>query len=326
MMKSIISNKKNKKLKKQSNILCKYDSSKKTPPVYKFLDPYQYYYLFGDIVLSNKIWQSSNDAIYHLEILRNYKIIRQIHVREHGLVFELDEIFENSITSIKFLQERLRSLGDTYANNLADFLDFYQDYFKNTPFEVFDEETNDFEEPKLFDWIDKIFEINKGNLFFLKGHFITKKKDFKTKFLGFSYKLIAWLTNESNIFSEDFIRDCFRFPYVKNIEGFILLLKTIVVQKYKNLSGSTMFMRSFNTLLGKINLLINVQTFLFPQQRMFFHFAVTYNENIDPNLEKKIMMIKMEENKKKKNINTERNESKNYADFMKLYYINKEDK
>ena len=103
-MKSSISLKKNKKFKK---LLCKYDLYQKSPPVSRFLDPYQNYHLFGDIVLPNKIWQSPNEPIYPLDLILNFKIIKQIHVRENGLIFELDEIDENSLTSIGFLQERL---------------------------------------------------------------------------------------------------------------------------------------------------------------------------------------------------------------------------
>lgn len=318
-MQSIISQKTNKKFKKHSKVL----SKQKPPPIYRFLDPYLHYHLFGDIVLPNKIWQSPKDTIYPLDLVRNYKIIRQIHVREHGLVFELEDINENSLASIGFLQERLRSLGNKNANDLADFLDFYQDYFLNSPSEDFlkGEESNDLEEPKVFDWIDKVLENNKENVVFLKGHVLTKKKDFKTKFLCYSFKFLELLTKEKNIFSEDFIRDCFRFSYVNDIEGFTLILKGIVIQKYKKVIGSNLLMRPFNTLLGKIKLLVNMQTFLFPKQGMFFHCGISLRENIDPLLEKKIMIMKKEENKKKKKLDPERKECQNHSGFMRLYYM-----
>ena len=215
-------------------------------------------------------------------------------------------------------------MGDKYTNDLADFLDFYQDYFLNSPLEGFlnDQENNDLKEPNVFDWIDKVFALNKENIAFLKGNVITKKGDFKAKFLCYSFKCLEWLTNETNIFSEDFRRDCFRFPYVNSMEGFSLILKGIVLQKYKKTGGSNIFMRQFNTLLGKIKLCVNMQTFIFPQQRMFFHYGVTLKENIDPLMENKIMMMK-ENNKKMKMEDEKRKEYQNHSDLINFYYMNK---
>lgn len=70
--------KKKKKFKKTLETPLPVRPQHKSPPIYRFLDPYQNYHLFGDIVLPNKIWQSPNETIYPLDLIRNYKIITQI--------------------------------------------------------------------------------------------------------------------------------------------------------------------------------------------------------------------------------------------------------
>ena len=319
--------KKPKKNKIDSKVIAKFEQWKQKPPIIiRFLDPYQHYYLYGDMVLPNKIWQSKSETIYPIDLHRNYKIIRQIHFRQHGIVFELDELDENMMTSIDFLQNRLRSLGNQNSHDLADFLDYYQEFFKKDQINEMPPEmvSNDKLEQNVFDWMDEIFKLNQENIIFLKGNKFTKNnRDFRVKYLGYNFKLLEWLTNEDNIFSEEFIRNCFRFVFVKNLEGFMAILKTIVTKKNKDSVKTTIISRSLNTIIGTINLLMKFDTFAFPKQRIIFQYAVHSKEDFDPIIEKKIISKKMEVYSKKMKYDFCRKESRTYAGLMKFYYVNK---
>ena len=313
---------KNKKI--ESNFFLKNEDKHESLPIYRLLDPYQYYKLHGDIVLPNEIWQGKNETIYPLELHREYKFIRQIHFRQHGIIFELDEFDENYITPILFLKNRLESLGDKNAHSLSIILENYLEFFKklnnsSNENELTKVPSNCNLEPKVFDWIDGIFELNKENILFLKGNKIKENKDFSAKYLCYNFQLLEWLTNESNIFSEEFITDCFRFTSINGLEGFTAILKN-VVQIYKNNIKQTVVARSFNTIIGKINILMKFETFSFPLQGLFFQYGVHSKEYFDPLIEEKILKNKMEIYSKRTKFTICKQESQNHVALMKLYY------
>ena len=70
-------------------------------PVIRFLDPYSSYSLYGDIILPNKFWHNRDETVYPMELFLDYKTIRQIHFRENGIIFELEDFNENELSSIK---------------------------------------------------------------------------------------------------------------------------------------------------------------------------------------------------------------------------------
>lgn len=260
-------------------------------PVYRYLEPYPSYKLFGDIVLPNSIWQEEGRPIYPLELFLEYKAVRQIHVRENGLVFELEDYNENEVASIPFLQLRLKSLGDKTASELADFLELYQQYFQaeDGPGPERTEGCMDQSNQQPLEFLDDLFNANDENLVFAKGNRMLGKRDYRVVYLGFSTKLIEWVTREKNVFSDVFIRDCFRQAFFNDFEGFTKLLKIFFATLARSsLPANQKLKKVIKTIAGKTEIAVNANSILFPKEALFFQYWVHRKESFDPGVLEKM--------------------------------------
>ena len=326
-----MNDRKAKKTDKKSRFLQK---TRKRYVILKFLDPYQNYHLYGDVVLSNKLWQSNKELVFPFyELYLDYKALRQIYIRPNGVIFELEDFYENIKSPIPLLKARLKSLGDTNASTVADFLDYYESYFhqedlsestSKTPLIL---KTKPFSEEQMFDWVDKIFEENKENVTFIKGNKLLKNRDSRTRYLCYNSKLLQWLTREKDVFNEQFIKDCLCMSYHTDLEGFLQVLKGMVIDKYQTQAKSKILPKSFNTLLGKVNLLMEFDTVAFEEQRMFFYISTHNKSNFEPNLISRFQNMSIEQISKKNvegkmnfEFELDRRKTENYSQLMKSYY------
>ena len=298
-------------------------------PVIRFLDPYSSYSLYGDIILPNKFWHNRDETVYPMELFLDYKTIRQIHFRENGIIFELEDFNENELSSIKFLQERLRSLGDQYASDLANFLEFYNEYFQNDNIPVhwnsFGKKLEKSHDVSLFEWIDNVFDSNKENLVFMRGNKIINKKDFRAKLLCFNFEIIGWITKEKNIFSEKFIKDCFRMGYYADFQAFINLFKHFCFPTVIDETKGKHFTRSINTILGKVDIAVKFFSIFLPKKDFSFHYWIHSKEDFDEKVIERIKLMENSDIQSIENMNFEKkkNEISNYSNLIKSYYCSK---
>ena len=295
-------------------------------PVYRFLDPYQNYNLFGDIVLPNSFWQNKQKIVYPLELFLDYKAIRQIHFRENGIIFELEAFNENQLSSIPFLQDRLRSLGDFQAWDLAEFLEFYNEYFLNDEIpvqqsmfgEVLDEEND-----SVFEWVDKIFDSNRENIVFMKGNKMINKKDFRAQFLCYNNKILEILTREKNFFSEKFIQDCFRESFFTDLHGFTNLVRNFCLTNLIDVMKGKLITKPINTIVGRINISVKFYSVLLPKKNLYFHYWIHEKENYDQKMLDKMEMIANFDEKMKAKLKGEDQQKEvvgHYSNLMRTYY------
>lgn len=296
-------------------------------PVIRFIDPYSSYNLYGDIVLPTKFWHNKEETVYPLELFLDYKTIRQIHFRENGIIFELEDFNENELSSIKFLQERLRSLGDQHAWDLANFLEFYSEYFENDNIPVHwnsycKKPGKKHEESTIFDCIDKVFDSNKENLVFMRGNKNVGKKDFRSTLLCFNFKIISWLTKEKNIFSAKFIKDCFRLSYYADFQSFINIFKNFCFPTIIDETKGKLLTRSLNTLVGKINMSVKFFSIYLPKSNFSFQYWVHSKENFDEKVIEKLKMMENSDFPSTENVDFEKKKKdvSNYSDLIKSYY------
>ena len=300
------------------------------PPVYKFLDPYQNYRLFGDMIFTNKIWQN-DDIIYSFELYRDYKAMRQIHVRENGIILELEDFDEHHVASSSMIKSRMKSLGNQKASDFADFLDLYDNFFKscnnNVTGSLSSQKPKKHIDPKLelFTWIDEVYEQHKEDLVFIRGSKILgESKDYRIQYLCYNSKMLEWITNEDNFFSEDFITSCLRIFFFRNFEEFTNILKSMITagKQSKPDPGPKILPKYINSLIGKIEVLVEIKTKLFPEQQIFFHYFVHSKENHLPNFVQKMGLAKNSKPQlDKKQTEKQQKSTKQYSDLMKLYYL-----
>jgi len=317
--------KKLKKIKKKE-----LEDQYKNPPIFRFLDPYQNYILYGDVVFTNTFWHNKAQFVYPFELYLDYKAIRQIHVRPQGIIFEVEDFSDNVLSSVPFLQDRLKSLGEKNASDLADLLECYNDYFLNDSIPeqqklLMQEELQTNSNESIFEWVDSKFEANKENVLFLKGNRMISKKDYKAQFLCYNSKLIEWLTKEQNIFSQEFIRDCFKVSYFADFEGFTNLVKHFCLgiksQGENDKTEGELLTKSINTIAGKVDINVTYHSIFFPQKKMYFHYWIHAKENYDKKTNERFQEIAtFDQNLTKKIKPKMAPELGIYSNLMKYYY------
>jgi len=297
---------------------------KSDPPIFRFLDPFQNYRLFGDVVFTNKICQC-HEPIYSFELYRDYKALRQIHVRENGIILELEDYDEYQLSSISFVKSRLKTLGDKEASDFADFLESYENYF-NTNEETKKNSKIPIEDPmKIFGWIDKVFEKHQEDLIFIRGSkLLGMNGDFRIRYICYNFKMLEWITNENNFFSDEFIRNCERIFFFRNLEEYTNIMKSIINSKKAKFGDQAQtFPKYINSLIGKIEILVKIKTKFFPEQQLLFHYFNYSKKDHDPNFVETMSLVKFSKREmENKNAEEEKDYSKKYIRLMKLYYLN----
>ena len=297
-------------------------------PIFRFLDPYASYILHGDIILPNTFWHNKDQTVYPLELFLDYKVIRQIHFRKNGIIFELEAFNENELSSIKLLQERLKSLGDKHANDLAGFLEIYNDYFENNNVPM---QLNIYGKPlegkaddeSVFDFVDQVFDSNTENVIFMKGNKIINKKDFRAQFLCYNFKLLEWITREKNFFSDKFIRDCFRMGYFADFKKFVDLLRDFCFPTIIQESKGKFLRTSIHTIVGKVSIPVQFYSILLPKKNVYFRYWIHSKENHDPAIVNKLKIVaNFDENMSTTLTPEEKNQQEvgAYSHLMRSYY------
>lgn len=294
-------------------------------PIFYFIDPYQTYRMAGDLIISNKLFHKTSDPIYTLELYLNYKAIRQIHKRENGIIFELEDYAEKELANVGLLSSRMASLGNKMAIEVSNFLLSYSEYMTSHDNFAPPKETSDNEEQtsssKPFDWIDSIFQNHVEDFVFLRGSKLITNRDSRIKLLCFNNKLLQCITKEDNFFSNEFLSNCFHIFELENMEEFSKLLQSNVIGKEEK-NKPKVVMKKFNTLIGKIELGVEVNTYFMPKEKIFFHYYV-HSKPLTSIFEKINRSTKISLEKSNKKTLKDRNISTNYSALMKSYYLKK---
>ena len=307
--------KKKEKLRKKQLLIAR----KLRLTLHRFLDPYTNHRIYGDIVFTDKLMDSSKNEIYSFELYRDYKAIRQIHVREYGVIIELEDFNEKELSSTGLIKSRLKSLGDKQAFDMAEILDNYQDFFLTqiTNYKKIHDIIQIYG-GKSLKWIDDIFSLHKDDLIFIRGSKIINSIDFRTVYLCYNFSLLEWITEENNYFSENFISDCFKIWPLEYFDEILYLMKIIMnkteVLPYKKL----------HTIIGNIQINISVKLKVIPEERILFHYMILDKKNVDEKFLESLKKVKISDDlKKQKNEECERAHSMKYSNLIKLYYLNR---
>ena len=291
--------------------------------ILKYLDPIQTHRFYGDFIIPDKLWQFSESGIYRFRLYHDHKVIRQLHVRNNGIILEFEDYFEKGLSPKELIQSRLNSLGDRTAYEFAEFLTKYEEMFvklKEEEEKVKEESTEyskkkhlKLSEEKAFQWIDTLFENNKENIVFVRGSKIVNGNDYRTKYLAYNSKLLEWITPEINVFNNDFIDSCLKIFKFKDFEDFAYSFKCCMLKKP--------FPKYMHTLMGEILIYVDPQVHFIQSEQLIFHVVIHEKERFDP---KFLLQLKgRKEAKGLKITENERISSKNYGNLIKLYYMNR---
>lgn len=248
---------------------------KKKIIIFKFLDPYPSHRLYGDMIFTDCLI-NPKCTVYTMELYRDFKAFRQIHLRKNGIVFELEDFDEDHISNTKMIKYRLESLGNKDAYLLADLMQKYHDFFcinkeknprkKKDPY---------MQNNQILEWIDSILLEHENDVVFMRGSFLLNERDFRTRYLVFNSKLLEWLTLEDNVFSELFISDCLKIFPMKNFDDFSEIMKVIM--------GKSVFINKklLNTIIGEITIGIDIKFGFVKEAKTFFHYMVLGKDKQD---------------------------------------------
>ena len=126
--------------------------------ILKYFDPIKSHRFYGDFVIPDKLWKYEEESLYSFTLYREYKVVRELHIRKHGIIIEFEDFDVHNLSPIGLIQSRLMSLGDASARELAEFLEKCENLFKKK--EEKKEEsikTNEIN-CKSFEWMDELFE------------------------------------------------------------------------------------------------------------------------------------------------------------------------
>lgn len=241
---------------------------KKKIIVFKFIDPYPSHRLYGDMIFTDRLI-NPKCTIYTMELYRDFKAFRQIHLRKNGIVFELEDFDEDHISNTNMIKYRLESLGNKDAFLLADLMQKYHDFFCiNKEKNPRKKKDPSMENNKILNWIDSILLNSESDVVFMRGSQLLNERDFRTRYLVFNFKLIEWLTLEDNVFSESFISDCLKIFPMKNFEDFSEIMKVIM--------GKSVFINKklLNTIIGEITIGIDIKFGFVHEAKTFFHYMI----------------------------------------------------
>ena len=287
--------------------------------IQKFIDPIQTHRFYGDFVIPDKLWKFDEDGLYSFLLYRDYKKIRQVHIRDNGIILEMEDYNENSISCLGLIQTRLMSLGNKNARELANFLEVYEHIFTKTKEttenkEIIEKSPKPLNAPLNYEeslqWMDKVFNEYQDDALFIRGNRFFGS-DFRTKYLAYNKKMLDWLTKQTNYFSSTFIEDCLKIFKFKNFEDFTNIIKSSVLKQS--------FPKFLNTIAGVLTINVEVVKHFIMNEKMFFHLIVYPKKEHDEKFLKQIRKIQGYEEEKLKLIN--QNDSLNYSDLIKLYYL-----
>ena len=313
-----------------SNQLVKYKSKKSQKTanlanisVFKFIDPINEYRLHGDMVFTDKLWKfNDEEPIYSFELYRNYKKLREIHLREHGIILELEDYDENMLNSTSLIKSRLNSLGNGELHKFTYILDQYENYFLKENMNYSSKKLEKDQNLKVFGWIDQIFQKHTNDVVFMRVNQMINKNDFRVKYLCYSKKLVDWISNDREYFSEEFINSCMKLFIFKNFEEYTNILKSIIIQQVEKETKSKLLPKFLNTLAGNIQVMVNIDTFFMPEENIFIHYIIHSEKDYDKGFIEKMNYIKKCENEEYLRIfkNIGRKKTENYSKVIKIYY------
>ena len=283
--------------------------------IYRVIGVYQTHRLYGDMIFTDQLFDFRQYPIYTFQLYTNNKMIRQIHVRKHGILLEFEDYNDKHVASLEFIKYRMISLGNKDAIDFCQILDNYKDFFlkKNTPYKDNEKELN-----STLEWADHIFEKHKQDLVFLRGSKFISSNDFRTNYLGYNSNLLEWITNEPNYFSQDFISDCLKIFPLKSHNDFFDVMRVVMDQT--NIIQN----KYINTILGEIVKKLTVKMVVMPNQREFVHYFVHPKEDFDPIFLEDLQKFKCKNVKNNQQIQKKEFDKKNtalYCDLMKTYYL-----
>ena len=284
------------------------------PIIYKVFGVYQTHRLYGDLVFSDQLFDLGKDSVFYIfQPYSTSKMMRQIHVRKHGIVLEFEDFEENYVSSLDFIKSRMYSLGNKDAIEFCDILDQYKNFFLNekrpppkNPIEV--------KFVPNLECVDELFEKHKEDVLFLRGSKFINPKDFRTNYLGFNSKLLEWITTERNVYSQGFISDCVKIFPMKSHNDFFDVMKVVIgtIDGYKR--------KLINTVMGEIEKTVVVKMTLLPKSQQFFHYLIHPKEDFDPIFLDKLKQFRLKKEEKNEKKEIDRNKSILYAELMKTYY------
>ena len=278
---------------------------------------YQIHRLYGDIIFTDQLFDVVSNPIYPFQLYAKSKFIRQIHIRNHGVLFEFEEYDEKHISSIEFIKSRMMTLGNKDAKEFCNVLDRFQEFFmekevKKSPIPP----DSDTKIQSSLALVDEIFEKHQEDVVIIKGSHFISQKDFRTKFLCFNSKSLEMISDETNYFSEDFISDCMKtFPVKRYTETIDIMNLMIGKSKIETKSKKTM-----NTVLGEIDTNASIKIAFFPIENQCFLCVVIPKEEFDSDFMERLEEFKLQNKCQNNKEECEQKTSKLYCKLLKFYY------
>lgn len=250
---------------------------------------------------------------------QNLNTIKQIHIRKNGFIIELDFVGKSEYLYSSFLQCNNKS------QNFFDFMYFINEFHekakKSKTTQNLDKLYNSlFFNQKIFNLFDKLFNENKENLFFMRGNYLSNENGLQTKYIGFNYTFLSWISKQTSFLDDNLINNCLKFSCFNNFDEFCYYIREIL----SNPEKTTTINLFIDTLCGMIGILANLYTQYWNDEKMLFHYIVFEKKNFDEFFLKTLELFRnggdFPRQEDSKTLNHRYNFNANHRELLKLYY------
>jgi len=117
------------KKKEETNLELFRKAKSPKPSISFFIDPFNCHRIYHDFLIPNREF-TSGEPIHHFKSYLTYKSLSQVHIRENGIVLQLDDYIPSYITPMGLLKNRLNSIGNKHCHELAEYLPTFFEHFE----------------------------------------------------------------------------------------------------------------------------------------------------------------------------------------------------
>ena len=314
-----------------------------------FLDPIVCHRIPRDFLIPDYKFKKGSQ-INHFQEFLHYKTISQVHIREKGLILQFNDHMPGFITPLGLLQERLNSLGEKFAHELADFLTIYYDFFEKEEENLKEKEKTSKklnkkqENPKNFSEdlikmpiIDPILQMNSGfglvvkmidelfveyceDVLLITVYQTYKGIDDRLVMLCYNKELVKWLTFEEvltdkffeNEYIEQFLQMFTDNSFEHYMKEWIEFVKNFPRRKDYD-PEKDLYYRDVNTAFGVMKGGFRAKAFEFVNGGEKFNIicSILLKEETNKWVKGLKKLVKSEENKEKKS---------DWEKLLKFYY------
>jgi hypothetical protein len=292
-------------------------------PIYKQIHLTNFVRICGDFIISDDLHMKKYDLVHPMALIRQFKYIKQIHIRKNGIILEYDYIAEIIDFPIECISNAFDSLGIPFYNHFSNALrefhqfDLKQEKIKNEKID---------EEPTL-KYFDNIFLKHKNDRIICIGDEIMSKSDFSIKYYGFNNNMVNYISidDDINYFSKEFISACEDLLTFLGSENYLFRIMEYFynVMNKINSKNDINFPQMFKTFAGLHLSSMRIEEFFFSKENLMTFVLILENSEKEILFYNNILRAKSLKNQQVFGQDCAKKKIERHNELFRLYYHKK---